>query len=253
MGVSRKIVVGVAALALALPGAYVGAAFTTETESFSLGPLGLDYKAVGRNVTSTTGLSQTASQDLTFDLFNTGLGTLLGVEVTFLSNVGLGGSITVTIDDDAEYLFSTRGSSRLSVSSAKLNEVSDLRGLKVDCTAGDTINDCSKPVALPASGSGLSFDRTSPMDLMAGASFMGPGTFTITTRMESTIAPLVNNASTLVDNATMDGTFDSRWTGTVTVRYEYRARTTGVVPEPATLLLLLAGIGGVALLRRRPR
>lgn len=253
MRVSGSFLRGIAVLAVSVSCVSVNAAFKTETENFTL-PLSsrLSYSTNG-TVVNDTFLSADPFQDLTFDKFEPGLGTLLGVEVTFRSefrhDVRVDAIFIRSPNSDIE--FGSVGESVLSVSSAMLTQVSLTRNISVDCTVGSPSLSCPRgAVSLP-----IDFERASPgMGLANGvASFVGSGTFEIRTRMASTIGPRVDGETTLSDNASMTGNYGALWSGAVTVRYEYEPKTTGVVPEPATLLLLLAGLGGAAALRRRAR
>jgi hypothetical protein len=78
-------------------------------------------------------------------------------------------------------------------------------------------------------------------------------TFNLTAELSSALAPRIDppdNGTKFADNSTIDGTLNANWTGDVTVKYTYDPFSTAV-PEPLSLYLVLAGLGGIALWRRR--
>jgi hypothetical protein len=197
----------------------------------------------------------TASQVLTFDKFNTALGTLTGVKITFMTAYGATATVTVdnngdlqTIDffADATIGHSLTGGFIVTQSSPQAFSASCEADPGDGCTSGPTLNNNN-------------FNNTAGVGLAAPlASFRndnGPPTYDLTATLTSALAPRItpDNGTSFADDTTFDGTLDNTsWNGSVSVVYTY---DTGVraVPEPLSLYLLVAGLGGIALSRRRRR
>ena len=98
------------------------------------------------------------------------------------------------------------------------------------------------------------FNGTASLAAML-ASFSGSGTYNLTATLSSALAPRVDpdnetNPNGFADNSTFDGALTHSWAGNVKVEYTYDPFPTPV-PEPLSLYLLAAGLGGIALSRRR--
>ena len=250
----------IVAIALLTQGVTANADFITQTESFnlSIAPFGFDVNNDGTppvSFTTTSPKNTDSGSALTFDKFNTGLGTLLGVTVTFQSTFGANATLSVTRSEivdtpDNGFDFFADGLFGLSLTGAGLNQT--LTGQTFGASCLDVLQNSSCSPGTPANASGA-FDSAAPISLTPTSSFEGPGgTFVLTAALASAINPRTepDNGTHSIDNSTMVGTATNTWSGSVSVQYEYE-RSGGSVPEPMTLYLLLAGAAGIGLLRRR--
>jgi hypothetical protein len=215
------------------------------------------------------GPSQSDPQTLNFALFNPALGTLDNVIITFMSTYNATATLvsatnnssdnSTTIGPFHSYDFFADGTLTIKLSGALIPDQAPLvpptveasckgvPGTDGTCADGDNTHQ-STSISPPGN-----FD--SPMTGITGlttTSFIGPGMFTLTANLTSALAPRIDpdNGTGFADNATFMGMLTSLWSGFVTVQYDYTPTTTEV-PEPVTLYLLLAGLGGMALSRRR--
>src|ERR1044071_4715492 len=183
---------------------------------------------------------------LTFNKFDTSLGTLTGVSITF--NTTFGATVMLSVmneelfgtDPDPFFADATIDHELTGGLISPLSSSSQT--LSATCSADETTSDCSDS----QSSDNNPFNGTASLSA-ALASFAGPGTFDLTAKLTSALAP---RARDFVDNST--GTLQANWNGDVTVVYTYD-NGVAAVPEPLSLYLLAAGLGGIALSRRRRR
>jgi hypothetical protein len=249
-----KLVRSVGAVALLTQCAAVNALFTPlETEPFNFTTSQLTVTVVDGDIPgrTTQGLA-TILQPLTFDKFNTGLGDLLGVEVTYQSSFGVTTTVNATFEDidpnQGSISFSAASSVQRTLTGSGLNQPSSTSH-SVSCVIDETqpLNTC--PDSDSTNGT---FNSAAPISLLPLADFFGPGTFVLTATLDRAVTPDIDpNSPALADNSTMTSTVSTTWEGSVSVRFEYQENPTSTVPEPITLYLLLAGAGGIALSRRR--
>lgn len=203
--------------------------------------------------TVTTNSPQIASQALTFNQFDAGLGTLTGVTITF--STVYGATVTVTLSEfgDAGSIefFADAEVDHSLANVALITTQSSLQQLSASCTpplgelcnASESENNVS--FNTPPGGVGLAASL---------ASFIGPGTYDLTATLNSALTPRISpdNGTSFADNSTFSGTLTATWNGTVSVVYTFETDATAV-PVPLSLWLLVAGLGGVALWRRHLR
>ncbi len=254
MSRQRKIARALGAAVLLTHSFVAHALFTApETEAFDLSLKDLTFTVVDGNTPGTNTGPKSTQALLTFDKFDTGLGTLLGVELTFRTTYGSTTTVSVTGTPNDSFFpdvtFTANGSQTLTLTGGALNEVLN-RLPSASCQASFD-DSCQNS----ASGGPSNFDSAAPISLAPLADFLGPGTFILTATLASSINPSLSGAfGDAADNSTMTGTLATDWRGSVGVRYQYQERSTGgTVPEPMTLYLLVGGAAGIAFLRRRPR
>jgi len=225
-----------------------------ETVPFNLNTPAFGFTVVDGNLAGATNDGpKTTSAPVTFHQFNTGLGTLLGVEVTFSSTFGsvitVGISFTPESGELDQETFTSNGSQQLTLTGpAGLNESSSLSPTTSCMILTMDAHTCSQSATVGPS----TFDSGAPIVLLPLGSFQGPGMFDLTVTLNSSITPAITqSASHTADNSTMTGTLATNWQGSVSVRFEYQESSTEAVSGPMTLYLMLAGGAGIALLRRR--
>jgi len=193
------------------------------------------------------------SSILTFDKFDTSLGTLTGVSITFTTTYGATVTLSVTNDElfdlpppppDPFFADATIGHE---LTGSLISTMSSPQTLSATCAgdegAGDLdTSDCSAS----QSSNNNAFNGTAGL-AAALTSFNGPGTFDLTATLTSALSPRPRE---FVDNST--GTLQANWNGSVSVVYTYD-NGVAAVPEPLSVYLLAAGLGGIALSRRRRR
>ena len=194
---------------------------------------------------------------LNFNQFNSGLGTLLGVSISFTTTFGETSKVSVTsgpfdngtigtidffADGTLDLLLSGAGFIANQTSTQNANATCPIVTINAHVTDAATCNDT-------AANNGVFNGTISGLPL---APFLGNGTFNLTAGLTSILMPRVNpdNGTGFADNSTLDGTLDSNWLGRVQVVYTYDAPSTGV-PEPFTLYLVIAGLFGLACAPRR--
>jgi hypothetical protein len=229
---------------------------TTETESFTLtAPQVLFTVTNDGNPPATVDSNspQTASQALTFNQFDGGLGTLTGVTITFSTTYGATATVTVQSNEDVPFIdfFSDASVNHSLTNAGLIDPQSSLQLFNATCTA-DLDEGCTDTQA----DNGISFN-TPPggVGLAAPvASFVGSGTYDLTATLSSVLTPRISpdNGTAFADNSTFGGTLDATWNGSVSVVYTYETGETSV-PVPSSLYLLVAGLGGIALSRRYRR
>jgi hypothetical protein len=226
----------------------------SQTESFNFAnPTTVTFTVINSGeppATVTTNSPQTPTQDLTFDKFNGALGTLTQVTITFTTAFGATATVTVpnngvdqTIDFFADATLDHMLSGSLITAAAAPQQQ-----FSASCQAAQGGNCASGPVLNNGTFNNASGVATAPI-----GSFIGVDDFTLTASLSSALAPRTfpdNETGDFADNTTFSGTLDHTWSGDVTVRYDYNPFSTAV-PEPLSLYLLLAGLGGIALSRRR--
>jgi hypothetical protein len=204
-------------------------------------------------VTNNTNSPKDTEQILTFQKFNTGLGNLTGVTITFTTAYDATASVNVTQNSDSDdivfFADATLGHSLsgglIMTQSAPSQTFSasceaDLGQL---CGSGNVTNNGT-------------FNNLGGVGFAAGvqvADFIGPGSFNLTATLSSALAPRIfPDNETFADNSSFNGALDANWNGNVSVEYIYDPFATPV-PEPLSLYLFATGLGGIALLRRRRR
>ena len=262
----RVKVLGIALLAglfaLLAGGSLANAAILTtapETESFTLTAPQVTYTVTGDRVpppTVDTNTPQQTSQQLTFNQFDGGLGTLIGVTFTFSTVFGATATVTVTNngEDDTLVDFFSDAAVSHSISNASLinTQSSPGQSFSATCTAGFE-QGCGQATQ---SELGVNFD--SPIGgfspVASVSSFVGSGTYDLTATLNSVLTPRIDpdNGTGFGDNSTFNGTLEATWNGSVSVVYTYSTPETSV-PVPLSLYLVVAGLGGIALSRRYRR
>ncbi len=246
----------------------------TDTKMFDSEPADVQFKVVndgtlqtGDPATITPGQPPIQSSDpdtLTFNLFNPTLGTLNSVTISFattsltatstLQSAANNSSAMDAIGNPASVTFFADGALTVELTSGKFPD----QVLSPDPTVSDSCAAQGAGDNAPSGGtcSGPSHTFNGSFDSagipgLSTASFIGLGTFDVTATLSNALSPRVDpdNGSGYADNATFMGLLTSLWQGSVTVTYDYTPTTE--VPEPVTLYLLLAGLGGIALSRRR--
>lgn len=243
--------------AIFVQSAVANALSITQTQSFDLTTPTVTFQVTNNDGTVTTipatlpVLPGTDSDPLTFTKFNTALGNLTAVTITFTTTEY---SATVTVQADNQGLdpatfFSDATMDRSLTGALILNPPSQ-QTFSASCLASTSqTTSCTDSTTDNTDFSGTASLAGAPSTFNAP-----PATFNLTVALSSTLAPRVSpdNGTGFADNATFSGTLDATWKGDVSVVYTYDAPTTAV-PEPLSLYLLAAGLGGIALSRRRRR
>lgn len=244
-------------------GAAANAGVITETESFSLQADTATFKVINNSssnpVTSITQSGpKSASSNLTFNQFNTSIGTLLGVSVSFTSSYGAVSTVNVTsgpFDNGTaeDPSFFANGKIDLLLSSSPVGLSATLAPTaSASCliTMPDDESPVGRQTCADTESKNGSFDVTfSGLSLLP---FQGSGTFDLLAKLTGSVQPAVlpDNGTGFADNSTFDGALDGLWSGSVTVAYTYDPLVTNV-PEPWTLYLVVAALAGIAWLPRR--
>jgi len=228
----------------------------TQTLSFDLMTPTVNFEITNDDgtVTTTPTLpvpSETDSDPLTFTKFNTTLGTLTAVTITF-TTTEYSATVTVQADNqgfDPATFFSDATMDR-SLTGAVITVAPSQQTFNANCS---TDPDPPVPPTVPSCNdfttNNVAFSGTAVTGALS--SFNGPGTFDLTAALSSTLAPRVtpDNGTGFADNATFSGSLNANWKGDVSVVYDYVTVT--AVPEPLSLYLLVAGIGSIVLSQRR--
>lgn len=225
----------------------------TETELFDLNLQVRNFNVIkgDTTVSSTVDPAATSSQTLTFDKFNSALGTLQGVTMVLTSDLGATVQLDASLGVDNSVTFLATGDLSLLLTGPGF--ISDLAPAIADVVASCLIDDnvldqtCSKSMT-------SSTPTNANLVEAAPANFIGPGTFSLDAKLTGLLTPSTSpdNGAAFFDNTSMQGSLRSRWSGSVSLFYTYETpRTT--VPEPITLYLLGAAVGAAALIRRRRR
>ncbi len=250
---TAKFSILLAALTYFLLGTAAHALTISQTLSFDIAAPTVTFAVSNDNgdVTITPSLPVppgTASQVLTFTKFDTTLGTLTGVTITF-ATTAYTATATVGADNQGftEATFFADAAMDRSLSGLLITNATSQQTFNANCETDPSVGPSS---CGNSTTNNFFFDGTAVTG--AHSSFGGPGTFDLTAALSSTLAPRVtpDNGTGFADNATFNGTLNADWEGAISVVYTY---VTGVaaVPEPLSLYLLAAGLGGIALVRRR--
>lgn len=243
--------------ALVAAGPLANAATITQTESFTLTAPQVLYTVTktteDATATITNNSTQTDFQDLTFNQFDSGLGTLTGVTITFSTTYGATATVTVQNNGDSsgiDFFSDASVDHALTSATGLIDPESSLQQFSATCAAALDAG-CTDSQA----DNGISFD-TPPggVGVAPLASFIGSGTFDLRATLSSALTPRISpdNGSAFADNSTFGGTLDATWNGDVTVVYTFETDGTAV-PLPLSLYLLVAGLGAIALSRRYRR
>lgn len=263
---ARILLAGVFAL---LAECAVANALTTATETELINSLAISPQITfdvsnngAGNVSNTNTGPRTPSQNLTFDRFNPTLGNLTGVTITFTTVYGATATVNATNNNLDQVTFSANATIAHSLTGIGLimPQSAPSQTFSASCAATATENPFDDPTPGSCTDSqpnGTTFINTTGIGLAPGADFRGPpgSTFILTAELSAALAPDVDpdnstNINSFADNSTFGGTLTGNWTGSVSLFYTYEPFATAV-PEPLSLYLLLAGLGGIALWRRR--
>ena len=261
MAIRRGDLVGsVGALLLATLCGVADATMMTQTDPFDLTPSQVAFLVINDSsknppvITNTNnGPTSASNPPLNFNQFNPGLGSLTGVAISFTSTYSLGPSLKVAIASGSNTPLTDYFADGTLTLSLTGTGFIPLQSLSPNPTASATCTTDTSPCSSspPPTTGNFSPPSTSGVSL---SPFIGTGTFDLTAEISSALAPRISpdNGTSFSDNATMNGTLDSNWKGSVSVIYTFDAPATGV-PEPLTLSLVVTGLVGIALLpRRRP-
>lgn len=192
------------------------------------------------NVVSPALVMDTAAVDtvqaLSFNRFNSGLGTLVSVSFSLNSSIVLNATLTGTGTDSDSAAADATATVQL-VSGAGLISVPSVNvGMSLSCVIGfdpctDSDTSTTSLVIPPFAGAA------------ALSSYIGGASFTIDAKLGTSLLSI-----TTPDNNT--GSSDGSWTGTLKLVYTYETPT-AAVPEPITLYGVGAGLAALALVRRR--
>ena len=240
---------------------------SAQIQGFSLVNPAIHFQVVNQDtiVNVTNSAPQSGSANLAFARFDGGLGTLTGVSITYTTTYGVTSAVQIIRAaplDVGTTTFFADGSFHLSLTGAGLipaqllNDVADAAASST-CTSTISINE-GKPVCTIQPGTGPVSNNGNFNGTASGgplASFVGSGSFNLTATLLSDLAPRVSpdNGTGYADNATFDGSLDSAWNGSVSLAYTYddAPPATIDIPEPISIYLVLAGLGGLAFWKRR--
>jgi len=212
------------------------------------------------------------TQSLPFDLFDPSLGTLISVTISLVSTFNetatlKGVFLQDTSHDCCPETFFVDGNLTMTLAGIGITPALSLSPATItaEClnivvgTGEGTLTPCNngnpvtQSLAPPGNFAPSSISLTTPTEI---APFIRTGagtTFDLTASLLSALTPRIDPDNTtnpgFSDNSTFNGSFDSSWTGTVSITYDFVPST--AVPEPLTLYLLVGGLGGIALFRRR--
>ena len=230
-----------------------------ETESFTLTAPQVTYTRTSDGtppVDFVTNTPQSDSEALIFNQFNGGLGTLIGVTITFSTIYGATVTVTVASNGDntaSVDFFSDADVSHSLTNASLIDPQSSPQSFSATCTAAFEAG-CG-PATQPDNG--VNFNTPPGGVLLAApfSSFVGGGTYALTATLTSGLTPRIedpDNGTGMGDNSTYSGTLNAMWNGNVSVVYTYETAETSV-PVPLSLYLLVTGLGGIALSRRYRR
>jgi hypothetical protein len=252
---SAGLLAGIFALLAACAAAH--ALTMTQTLSFDLSAPTVAFQVTNDDGTVTTVPTNlpvppgTDSQTLSFTKFDTTLGNLTGVTITFTTTQY---SATVTVQADnggfAESTFFSDATMDRLLSGALILGAPSQQTFSASCLAPTSqTNSCNDSTTDTTDFSGTAGLAGAPSTFNAP-----PATFDLTVALSSTLAPRVtpDNGTSFAGDSTFSGALNANWKGDVSVVYTYDAPVTAV-PEPLSLYLLIAGLGGIALSQRRRR
>ena len=187
-----------------------------------------------------------ASATITFDTFDTGLGTLTGVSFTLgSSKAATTATLSVTGGEggfnagqvSADYRARAPGTL-----GALANTIFSASGLvTADCTSDYGFNCTDSKSDSPSFGTSFTLP-SGDLDLYASA---GPGTFDLLVDFNN----IVIQTTTCVINGNCMTTGDVVWSGSIDVNYTYQAIE--AIPEPGSLTLLAFGAAALATRARK--
>lgn len=189
-------------------------------------------------------LGNSGTENLTFNQFNSALGTLTGVYVestgtltgSFLVSKSGGGSVTVTSSSDEMYL--TFAASGPSLTSSKLTPISTTPD---SGATGTTFNAAASPVTFTVDSSQVLTLASTDLTADWASWFTGNGTRTVEVSQGAGVTTSGANYTTDFANLALGGS--------VTLTYYY---TAAPVPEASTYGIALGGLALVgAVIRRR--
>ncbi len=222
-----------------------------EIEAFNLSTTQVTFHVSNDSgtITNNNNSPTSASQILTFNQFNSALGALTNVTITFTTSYGATVTLSATnngFDNGLIDFFADAKVDHTLTGIPLIVSQSSPQTFSAHCSADEEAS-CSDTPPLNTSNFNGTAGLASPL-----SSFQGPGTYDLTATLASALAPRVSpdNGTSFADNSTMDGTLNANWNGNISVVYTYDAPA-AVVPEPLSLYLLVAGLGGIALSRRR--
>jgi hypothetical protein len=229
-----------------------------EIEPFTLTAQQVDFKVDNYSGTppvhtNTNTGPKTTSQLLTFNQFNSGLGILTGVSITYTSVYGAQASLVVggygadNATDTTTQFYADATLGHELTGGGLISPQSSPQTFSANCSTSKPGSSCNNV----APNNGINFNGTAGLAAPL-ASFVGLGTFDLTAKLTSALAPRIDpdNGTGFADNNTIDGALNANWSGEVSVVYNYDSPATAV-PEPLSLYLLVAGLSGIALSRRR--
>ena len=220
---------------------------------FGLTPAQVRFLVVNNGVSATNSNNgpQGASQALSFLQFDPTLGTLTGVTISFMTTFNATSNLFVTerANDSAPPVFFADGSLSFKLSGTSLipDQLSS-QAVSANCGFPNPV----LSTATCSDNQSISGNFNSSISGASLAPFIGSGNLALTAELSDTLAPRVapDNGTGYSDNATMEGTLIGSWDGSVSVAYTYDVPPTPA-PEPVTLYLLAAGLGGIVFYRRR--
>jgi hypothetical protein len=216
-----------------------------QTSSFDISPVLVTFTVNDPVKGDTYSGEKSAQHAMTFNRFDAALGTLNSVVLEYVTTL----SKTSTTDVWTRQTASgqpNNGFSSGTVLAGFMGTMPDVfvafQHAGTSCTP-DPANDGRCTSTLNQSGA------VNDQLFLPQAPLIGTGTFSLTALLTNDLTPPVLN-----DSATVNGTVDSEWRGTLTLTYNYTpAPPVSTVPEPAGLALVTAAALASVATRRRCR